>query len=140
VIVDADRITADDVAVLNRASLARVATVARYAAIVLLVIAGIGILAWLWIVARQQGVFGDSGRFAFGSQEDPTVSERIDLLSSSFSLLVSAGMIGGLGFGLRLLSDFVLLRAGATLTGVEVGDAVDEAPAEELNDDQDWAP
>ena len=140
VTVDEDRITADDVAALNRASLARVATIGRYAAIVLLVVAAMAAAAWLWIVARQQGIFGDAGRFAFGTQEDPTVAERVDLFASSLSILVSAGMVGGLGLGLRLVSDFILLRAGATLTGVQVGDAVEETPAEELSDDQDWAP
>jgi hypothetical protein len=141
VTVDEDRITADDVAALNRASLARVATIGRYAAIVLLVVAAFGFAAWVWVVARQQNLFGGGDGFLFGGdRENPSFTERVDLFATSISILVSAGMVGALGLGLRLVSDFILMRAGATLTGVEVGDEVEETPAEDLSDDQDWAP
>jgi hypothetical protein len=90
-------ITADDIAELNRSSLKATATIGRVAGMALMVLGAVGVVAWLWVAARQQQFFGDASGFPFGTADDLSVTRRVDLLVSSFSLLIYAGLVFGVG-------------------------------------------
>jgi hypothetical protein len=120
-------ITADDIAALNRAAVARAAALARLAGSVLVVIGAVGVAAWLWLVARRLGVAGDNPFagvfFTYGDFEfDLSFADRLDLVADAFPNLLWAAGAAGLGFGLRLVADYAVARTGGTLTGFEVGD------------------
>ena len=87
--------------------------------------------------------------FPFGSTDNLSASHRVDLLVSSFSLLIYAGLVFGVGLGLRLVSEIMVSRTGGSLAGVEVGEAL-EPPDGDVKDERDegdeesdnqvWAP
>jgi hypothetical protein len=150
---DEARITAQDVDDLNRNRLKVTATAGKVVGVGLMVVAAVGVLAWLWIAARQQQLFGgDDGPTMFGSSgESISFTQRVDLFTTTFTILLSAVLLGGLGFGLRLVSDFTLSCAGGSLAGVEVGARVpvgefslEDGVADDGDDDGDdqsnWAP
>lgn len=119
-----DSVTATDIDRLNRTAVARGAQVARRAGTALLVLASIILLGWLWAFLRQQGLLGggDEGPFRFESH--PDASARVDLTVSTISFLASAGILMGLGCGLRLIADYAAARTGGSLVGVQVGDLI----------------
>jgi len=125
-----ESVTATDIDRLNRTAVARGARLAHVAGTGLLVLAGILFVGWLWAFAREQGLLPNSdGPFRFASHPDGTV--RIDLAISTLSLLASAGILTGLGSGLRLIADYATARTGGSLVGIEVGDVIPP--------DVDWA-
>ncbi len=94
---DIDTVTAADVTGLNRAVVARAADLARLVGTGLLIVAGLGVLAWAWLVLRGLDVIGDQ---YFG--EDLAFNERVDLVAGYVSLLLFSGLAAGVGVGLRL--------------------------------------
>jgi|RhiMethySRZTD1v2_1073278.scaffolds.fasta_scaffold15905_4 hypothetical protein len=122
-----DVITAEDVADLNRRSIERAAAFARVAGAVLVATAAIGVAAWLWLTVRAQLMADDfsGGTGAFGGVGGGvSFADRVDLLLGFVALLVSAALTGGVGLGLRLVADTSVARAGGSLTGFAIGDAV----------------
>jgi hypothetical protein len=117
---EADTVTAADVAGLNQAVVARAASLARRASTALLVVAGIGLLAWAWITLRGLGVLGDT----FDDLGDPGfgVDERIDLVAGYTIVLVYSALTAGLAVALRLGADYSVARTGGSLTGVRTGE------------------
>jgi hypothetical protein len=116
-----DIVTAEDVVVLNRAVVSRAAAFARVTATALLVVAGLALAAWVWVLVRQQQAAEDSLVFV-PTGDDLTVGQRVDLFVNTLAYLVYAAVTGGVGVGLRLLADYAVARTGGSLTGFEPGD------------------
>jgi hypothetical protein len=120
-------ITEEDVAALNRASIARAAAFVRIAGSVLVVVGAVGCLAWLWNVIRTQQQVSSSVRLVLGGPGAPIdvdLVDRLDLFVSVIALLVTSALAAGFGLLLRLVADFLVMRSGGTLTGFEPGDVV----------------
>jgi hypothetical protein len=120
-------VTAEDVVELNRASIARAGALARGAGSVLVAVGVVGAVAWLWTAARQQQLVdsggGDGGLAVFGPpSEELSFVERLDLFASTIGFLLTAALLTGVGFLLRLVADYSVGRTGTSLTGFEVGD------------------
>jgi hypothetical protein len=130
-----DIVTTEDVVVLNRAVVARAAVFARMAGTVMLVVAGIALAAWVWVLVRQQQAAEDSLVFV-PTGDDLTVGQRVDLFVNTLAYLVYAAVTGGVGIGLRLLSDYAVARTGGSLTGFEPGDTLPDPDPER----DDYAP
>lgn len=128
-----DTITEADLAGLNQRAVLRVVDLGRRASTALLVLAGVLALAWAWQVLRSQGVIGadegDLSRYVFVG-EDLDTTDRVDLLSATITSLGIAGMVAGLGIGVRVYCEATAERVGASLTGWRVGDPV-EPPADD---------
>lgn len=117
-----DMVTAQDVAVLNRAMVERAAAFARIGGTALIVVGALGLLAALWILVRGQQTV-DAGGSIFGSGgTDVELVDRIDLMSAQFSVVVAPGIALAAGLAVRLMADYTVGRSGGTLTGFEVGD------------------
>jgi hypothetical protein len=136
---EGDIVTAEDVAALNRATVARAAAFARLAGTALVVVGVVVLAAWAWVTVRQQqrlssveGAYTGLSDVRPGS--DVSVQERIDVLSTGVVLVFEAALLVGVGLGLRLFADNSVARAGGTLTGYEVGDVMG---AEEPDDEDD---
>jgi|RhiMethySRZTD1v2_1073278.scaffolds.fasta_scaffold880809_2 hypothetical protein len=121
---DQEIFTADDVAGLNTASVARAAAFARISGSVLVGAGGLGVAAWLWITVRLQVALGGSS-----GPLDPVAPgtdigflRRLDGVAAYIALLVSALLTVGVGLGLRLVADYAVARTGGTLTGYLAGD------------------
>jgi hypothetical protein len=146
--------TADDVADPGWARVARTALLARQTGVLLIGLAAVGAVAWLWIAVSEQGLFNSGGRFPIEISQSMSLSQRVDLFASSVAVLMSATLVGGLGLGLRLASDYLLaLNAGAPVgaqpeRGVGGGAVVeavdsfrgDESATDDGGNDAEWAP
>ena len=133
-----DVVTASDIAALNAAAVARAAAFARIAGTVLVVAGLVGVAAWLWMAARsQQYLDDDGGGFsAVGFvQDDPSWLDRLDVLSTTITLGVSAVLAVGAGVLMRLAADYAVARTGGSLTGFQVGDAMPPESAEPADGD-----
>lgn len=130
-----DIVTTEDVVVLNRAVVARAAVFARMAGTAMLVVAGVALAAWVWVLVRQQQAAEDSLVFV-PTGDDLTVGQRVDLFVNTLAYLVYAAVTGGVGVGLRLLSDYAVARTGGSLTGFEPGDTLPDPDPER----DDYAP
>jgi hypothetical protein len=121
---DPETITAEDVDELNRAALNRSAAIARWGGSALVVIGVLGILAWLWLTVRSQQE-ADPAQFLGGSEpSDVSLGERITLLTNYVTILVFAGLAVGLGLFLRVAADVGQIKAGGSITGLQVGEEV----------------
>ena len=121
-----------DIATLNTAAVERAAALARLVGFALVVLGGVGAIAWAWVAVRTQDRV-TSVDVTFGSEASPvglSISDRIDLLAQSVGLLLTAGALVGLGLLLRLAADYAQSRAGGSITGFRVGDRFeqDDAP------------
>ena len=135
---DEPRTTANDIVELNRSAISTTAKAVRQAGTVLVALALAGLAAWLWIVARQQQLFGNEGPSGFISLSNGMAfKERIDLFAGSIGFLLNVGLVGGVGLGIRLAAENVMLRAGASLTGLEVGDPMAAACEDDGGGDGD---
>ena len=136
-------VTSDDVRELNGDVLRKTAGLTRVLGTVMVVVGAAGALLWVWIALRQQGFLGgDDGPFGFGgSDEGVSLTQRIDLLSTTFSYLVAVALTAGAGMALRLAGQYVAAGAGGSLTAAAAGDALpsgrDDLPW--LDDDEDGA-
>jgi hypothetical protein len=136
---DADpTLTADDVAWLDRTSMGRSAQTSRLAGSILVVVGVVVAVAWLWTTVRQQQDLSDA--FIGGSTEPgASFAERIDVAVSQLGLLVTSGILVGVGFLLRLLADHVALAAGVSPLGLTAGDPLplaDESSDDDADDDE----
>ena len=139
VATEKSRVTDDDVAEINRATLGRTASVSRHVGTALIVLAAVGVAAWLWVLARQQQLLGggDGSSGFFGSPEgDVSVTERVDLFASSIGFLLNAAMVAGLGLALRLVAEYLLARSGVSLSGLDVGEPWPDVAEEEDEGDR----
>jgi hypothetical protein len=128
---DSPVITDADVVALNQRALLRILHRVRLASTILLVIAGVAVLAWVWIALRNQGVIDDSDDEGFGAVfggEDLSFKTRVDLLSSMIFQLVFALGLAGVALGIRAYCEVATLNAGGTLTGWNVGDPIESEP------------
>jgi hypothetical protein len=134
---DADpTLTADDVAWLDRTSMGRSAKTSRLAGSILAVVGVVVAVAWLWTTVRQQQDLSDA--FIGGSAEPgASFAERIDVAVSQLGLLVTSGILVGVGLLLRLLADHVAFAAGVSPLGLEAGDPSPLADASDDGDDDD---
>jgi hypothetical protein len=118
-------ITDEDIVELNRATVLRAAAFASIGGSVILAAGVVGALAWLWLTVRnQQHIEGSV--FGFGDSEDAAFVDRVDAFASYMPMLMYASLAVAAGFGLRMLSDYAVVRTGGSLTGFEVGDRIDE--------------
>jgi hypothetical protein len=130
VTVGPDRVTAQDVRNLNRASVERAAAIARLAGTAIICIGLVILLAWGWLLVRSQmNLEGGFFSFSFdGEPEDPGFKERLDAFASFTTVLAEAAVVTALGVGLRLLADYAQTRVGGTVTGFVEGDAFGDDP------------
>lgn len=147
----ADRtLTTEDVALLDKTSMARSGRGSRLAGSILVGVGVVIAMGWAWSTVRAQQNLAD---FRFGA--DPTASasfaDRVDLAVSGLGILALAGVLVGVGFLLRLLGDHVAFAAGASPLGFAVGDPwplaesresgadpePDESPADDVGEDDD---
>lgn len=119
-----ESVTATDIDRLNRTAVARGAQLARRAGTALLVVGAIVLAAWLWAFLRQQGVLGGGDEGPLRFERHPDATARVDLTVTTISLLASAGILLGLGSGLRLIADYAVARTGGSLVGIEAGDII----------------
>jgi len=117
-----DRFTATDVRALNRASIERSAVIARIAGTLAIAVAVIVAAGWLWQTVRLQQRAGGDFTVFDGSSTDIEFVDRVDVFIASLGLLGTAALVAGLGFGLRLVADYMQDRAGGTVTGFVAGD------------------
>lgn len=101
--------------------MARGANLARMAGTGLLVVAGIGVLAWVWLAVRGLGLFGDSFDL-FEDVPEVDLDYRLDAIASHVVVLVNSVLAAGLGVALRLAADYTVARTGGSLTGVRAGE------------------
>ena len=112
---DESIVTEDDVALLNRASVERAAWLARLAAGVLIGVGAVMGITWAWVTIRTQQNLNTGS---------PDILDRIDLFTSSISLLSLSGLVVGLGFLTRLAADYCQTRVGGSVSGFVVGDVL----------------
>jgi hypothetical protein len=100
----------------DRAPLLRSTVVAMGASTVLLVIGMLLAVAWVWQLFRTQQRLGGGGLPGIGGGFDegpgPSMLERVDVAAQSTFALAYAGIVVGLGVGLRLLADMMVARLG----------------------------
>ncbi len=89
------------------------------ASYVLLAVAAILVVAWLYQTVRQQqqldgGFFGGSGPFDEES-DGPSIWDRLDIGLSTLFYLAEAGVVAAGAMGLRLFGDLMAVRAGGAL-------------------------
>jgi hypothetical protein len=140
-------LTADDIAGLNRQAVIRAAAFTRLAGATVLIAGVVAIVAWGWILVRDQLRLDDFDDFdpvaaesievgatvadseplvdfetVFDDAFDVTFADRVDVLLGRLGFALTAVMAVGIGLGLRLVADYSVARTGGTLTGYEVGD------------------
>jgi hypothetical protein len=123
-------ITDDDMTALNQREIVRTAQVVRRVAEVVIAIAGVLVVAWLWNLVRFQQLVSDSpGDGGLGIDigiVDVTWTERVDIFMQSLGALGQAALVGGVGLALRLYGQVVTLRdGGADITPWKVGDPIE---------------
>jgi phosphate/sulfate permease len=113
---------------LNRIAVNRSAAVARAVGSLVTAAGAIGLLAWLWLTYRTQ-THASAFSFTFEDpgDDDASLSERLDVLSNTVSVLVTSSAALALGLGLRLLADYVQTRVGGNVTGYSPLDLPDES-------------
>jgi hypothetical protein len=99
----------------DRAPLLRSTVVAMGASTVLNVIGALLAISWVWQLFRTQqhlggGFSGIGGDFSEGA--GPSMLERVDVAAQSTFGLAYAGILVGVGVGLRLLADMMAERLG----------------------------
>ncbi len=131
-------ITQEDLDALNRRALIRSAHVVRQAARVLLVVAAVLVLAWLWNTVRSQQqlngydsfIIADAGLTADAGSPDVTWTQRVDAAVGYLVLLAYAALTAGLGLALRLYAEATIVREGADITPWQLGDRIDDEDAD----------
>jgi hypothetical protein len=100
----------------SRAPLLRSTVLAWSVSTALVVIGGLLAAAWLWQLIRTQQQLSAGGvpSLAGGASSSPAPSliDRVDALSETVTGLGYAGIVVGLGIGLRLVGDMVAARLG----------------------------
>jgi hypothetical protein len=132
-------LTADDITDLNRQAVVRAAAFTRLAGAALVIAGVLAIVAWGWILVRDQlrlddydGIDmvaeqtppEDGPLFDFDGAFDVTFADRVDVLLARLGFALTAVVAVGVGLGLRLVADYSVARTGGTLTGYEPGDRV----------------
>jgi hypothetical protein len=96
-----------------RRMLLRSSSLAWMASGLLLAIAILLAVAWLYSTIRTQA---ELEGFASGPYDDvpggPSILERLDAMTRDLYFLAEAGLVTGAGFGLRILGDLGAVRAG----------------------------
>jgi hypothetical protein len=131
-------LTADDIAGLNRQAVLRAAAFTRLAGAALVIAGVLAIIAWGWIVVRDQLRLDDYDDFApipvSSSMDDSgplldiegafdvSFADRVDVLLGRLGFTLTAVVAVGAGLGLRLFADYSVARTGGSLTGFEPGD------------------
>jgi hypothetical protein len=136
---DDDVITTADVDWMNRTMMARSATTVRRAGMALVVAGVVGLLLALWSHWSYQDDLASVGVGSLDPFGDPTErdvswTDRLDLFARLYGLEVPVTAVG-LGFGLRLFADYVVVRTGGSLGPVDVGDAVPPPGPDDEDDD-----
>jgi hypothetical protein len=138
-----DILTADDITGLNRQAVVRAAAFTRLAGAALVIAGLVAIVAWGWILVRDQlrlddfdaidslgsmavesPVDGSGPLFDFESAFDVSFADRVDVLLGRLGFALTAVVAVGIGLGLRLFADYSVARTGGTLTGYQPGDQV----------------
>src|SRR5262245_24375822 len=98
---EADTATPTYVTRLNQAGVERAANPARRVGTGLLVVAAIGLLAWVWMTLRALGLLGDGW-------EGLAFEERLDVIAAAMGLLVYSSLAAGAGVALRLVAGYTV--------------------------------
>ncbi len=90
---------------------------ADLAGVVLLVIGCLGVLVWAWTFVRGQFDIGSEDSF-YSVGDEASLSNRLDLLTNHFPLLLLAGLVAGLGIALRAHASTSAVSDGRTTHGL----------------------
>jgi hypothetical protein len=133
-----ERVTADDVAGLNRSAVTRAAFFARWVGTVLVIGGVILLAAAVWTSVRLQQRLDERSGSAIGGLEtdadDPTLLDRTDVFAQGLINWTLPALVIGGGLGLRLFADYSMARTGGSISGFEPGDPV---PGGDEDDDAD---
>ena len=130
-----DVVTSEDVRDLNVMTLQRAGFFARVGGDVLVVVGAIGVVAWLWLIVRQQLEGGGFLALTDGSGgEGVSIGERLDAIAGTYGILLQAVLAVAVGLAVRLLAANLLSQLGVSLTGFEPGDPLAPDPEPEATD------
>jgi hypothetical protein len=115
-------VSQEDIEALNRTEVQRIAHLAQRAGAALVVVGVVCVVAWAWLVIRQQLNANHGGAFTFDGHDEIGLAGRVDILLGTFSFVVEGASAIAVGFAIRLFSAFLLSRDGVSLTSFEVGD------------------
>jgi hypothetical protein len=117
----AERITADDIAAANDEWLDKAGRLARALTTVLLVVAALGVLSWLWIQFRIQTELDTRG-ITYSTGEPSEAVHRLDALTGNLGVLLQSSLAGAVAAALRLWTSKLLADRGHSLHGARIGD------------------
>jgi hypothetical protein len=123
-----DVITGEDLEWLNRRMVGRAADAVRAAGTVLMAVGVVGVAASVWLVWRIQQRLGDSTFDSFGEGDDASWVDRFDGLANAYGTVVLPVIAVALGYGLRLVADYAVVRTGGQLGEFTAGDRVPPGP------------
>ena len=106
----------------------------------LLAVGALGVVLWLWIVLRQQGLLGGGGLDSLFGDRLGTTGNRLDVFATTFTFLTGAALTGGLGMALRLAGGYVIAEKGGPPARSTAGGrtpADDDGPPWFDDDDED---
>ena len=116
-----ERITAEDIAAANDEWLDKAARLARALTTVLLVVAALGVLSWIWIQIRIQTELDTRG-ITYSTGEPSEAVHRLDALTGNLGLLLQSSLAAAVGAALRLWTSKLHADRGRSLHGARIGD------------------
>ena len=135
-----DVITTDDIAVLNRGEVDRIAGLGSTASIALLAAGALVLAGWLWQLVRVQQQLESRTTFASSdgfvpASAGPDLVDRIDASMSSLGYLAFAAFVIAIALLLRVTCAYAQARVGGNTTGLEPGAPLPPATEVELEPD-----
>jgi hypothetical protein len=115
-------VSQEDIEALNRTEIQRIGHLAQRAGAALVAVGVVCIVAWAWLVVRQQLNANGGGAFTLDHHDEIGLAGRVDILLGTFSFVVEGTLAIAVGFAIRLFSAFLLSRDGVSVTSFEVGD------------------
>lgn len=128
-----DVITGEDLAWLNRRTIARAADATRTTGTVLMAVGAIGVAAAVWLVWRLQQEIGDDNVGLFGESQEAGLTDRLDAFANTYATVLLPVMAIALGYALRLVADYAVVRTGGQLGEFALGDRIPAGPPGDPN-------
>jgi hypothetical protein len=124
-----DVITGEDLEWLNRRLVSRAAEAVRTAGTVLMAVGAVGVAVAGWLVWRLQQRLSEADSIgSFGERDEITWVDRVDGFANAFGTVVLPVIAVALGYGLRLVADYAVVRTGGQLGEFTAGDRVPPGP------------